>query len=408
MSFHKSLVLSLSLAFCPVGFAQANPNDTSQQMEVETDTETQCIQRGQWVAPKNMSAQDNQSLMQHAAQQPIVLLGERHTDASHHRWQLQTVTQLFAHNSNMVIGFEMFPRRIQPVLDAWVRGELSEREFLDKSDWDEVWRYDADLYMPLFRFARMNRLPIIALNVDRELIGAVSQKGWDNVPPQKKEGMQNPRKALPAYEASLKEVFNMHSHMGKNEKQDDEKTNTRFRRFVESQLTWDGAMAQALAKVRRMGGEPLVVGIMGSGHMVNRFGVPHQLEGLGLKSTVLVPWTIGQDCAEITPNYADAIFGVEEMADDQPKEKAMLGVRIGKNEHENGVLVDQVVEESVAEDAGLEEGDMITMAAGIPLKDPSDLIEVVQRQPPGTWLPLTVLRNSESIELIAKFPQSAE
>ncbi|MCK7515243.1 MAG: ChaN family lipoprotein [Desulfobacterales bacterium] len=58
------------------------------------------------------------------AQREAVLLGEQHDDADHHRWQLQMLAALHAQRPNMVIGFEMFPRRVQPALDRWVAGEL--------------------------------------------------------------------------------------------------------------------------------------------------------------------------------------------------------------------------------------------------------------------------------------------
>jgi S1-C subfamily serine protease len=38
----------------------------------------------------------------------------------------------------------------------------------------------------------------------------------------------------------------------------------------------------------------------------------------------------------------------------------------------------------------------------------SDLVEAVQRQAPGTWLPLKVRRGAETIELVAKFPARAQ
>ena len=40
--------------------------------------------------------------------QAIVVLGESHTDADHHRWQLQTLAGLYGHNGRMAIGFEAF------------------------------------------------------------------------------------------------------------------------------------------------------------------------------------------------------------------------------------------------------------------------------------------------------------
>jgi len=363
-----------------------------------------CIQRAQWIAPATRLPLDNQALLKKAAQQQVVLLGEQHPDAVHHRWQLQTITQLYAHNPNVVLGFEMFPRRLQPVLDAWIRGELSEDEFLQKTDWDKVWKFDPDLYMPLFRFARMNRLPIVALNVDMGLIGAISQNGWDGVSEDQKEGVLPPRSAHPDYISELKKVFAQHPHVADDEKKDDQKSDARFQRFVEAQITWDGAMAQELARVQKMGGNPLVIGVMGSGHLADRYGVPYQLQGLGLGSTVLLPWTLGWNCNDLSPSYADAIFGLEAMEEKPTSQRPILGIRIEKAETQTGVIVEQVVEESIAEDAGLEKDDIILRAAGQWVEDTGQLIKIIQRQAPGTWLPLEIERGGQPIDIIAKFP----
>ncbi len=399
MSKFKLTCLSAAFTVLLSTSALAMPKEA-----VEEEKDLSCIQRAQWVSPQTRQVHGTQALLKQAADQSVVLLGEQHPDVVHHRWQLQTIAQLYAYNPNLVLGFEMFPRRIQPVLDAWIRGELTEKEFLEKTDWNEVWKYDPDLYMPLFRFARMNRLPIFAINVDMSLIGEVSQKGWDDVDDDKKEGVQTPREAHPDYVKHLKDIFSRHSHVKEDEKKEDEKSKQRFNRFVESQLTWDGAMAQELARVQKLGGDPLVVGVMGSGHLANRHGVPHQLEGLGLKSTVLLPWTLGWDCNKLSPTYADAIFGVEEAEADPIKQKPLLGVRIDTAEDGSGVLIDQVIEESVAEDAGLEIGDIIVKAAGERVMETGELVTVIQRQAPGTWLPLEIKRDGETMDIIAKFP----
>jgi hypothetical protein len=45
-----------------------------------------------------------------------------------------------------------------------------------------------------------------------------------------------------------------------------------FKRFVEAQLTWDRAMAEALAEARQNFGNAVVVGILGSGHVAGGRG----------------------------------------------------------------------------------------------------------------------------------------
>ena len=67
------------------------------------------------------------ALLDDMAQRDVVLLGEVHDEMDHHRWQLQTLAALHARRPDMVIGFEMFPRRVQPVLDRWY-GHLREVE----------------------------------------------------------------------------------------------------------------------------------------------------------------------------------------------------------------------------------------------------------------------------------------
>ena len=78
------------------------------------------------------------------AERAIVLLGEEHDREDHHRWQLDTIAALHERRRAMVLGFEMFPRRSQPVLDRWSAGELSEAEFLaNPKAIEERFRYAA-------------------------------------------------------------------------------------------------------------------------------------------------------------------------------------------------------------------------------------------------------------------------
>jgi S1-C subfamily serine protease len=47
---------------------------------------------------------------------------------------------------------------------------------------------------------------------------------------------------------------------------------------------------------------------------------------------------------------------------------------------------------------------VIVRIAGGPAAAPTDVIEAVQRQAPGTWLPITVKRGQETLEIVARFP----
>src|SRR5512138_1330949 len=101
------------------------------------------------------------TLLDEVARRDLVLLGESHEEADHHRWQLHTLAALHSRRPDMVIGFEMFPRRVQPVLDRWVAGEVTPAQLLAETRWDEIWNVPAELYLPLFEFARVHRVPMV-------------------------------------------------------------------------------------------------------------------------------------------------------------------------------------------------------------------------------------------------------
>jgi hypothetical protein len=166
-------------------------------------------------------------------------------------------------------------------------------------------------------------------------------------------------------------------------------------------------MAEALAAAAKRPGAPLVVGVMGVGHIQQGFGVPHQLGALGLTDVVsLLPWDRSVSCKDLVAGLADAVFGVAAPATPGPGERPRLGVHLETSPE--GVRIRQVEKGSVAEATGLRAGDVVVEMAARPAKQVSDLVEAVQRQAPGTWLPLKVRRGAETIELVAKFPARAQ
>jgi len=363
-------------------------------------TAAECVEPGRWYVPAGESFRPAApaEALRPLADRQVVLLGEQHDRADHHRWQLQTLAALQAQKPGLVIGFEMFPRRVQPALDAWVAGELTEPEFLQRSDWNNVWGFDAGLYLPLFHFARLNRLPMVALNVDRALLRAVSARGWDGTDESVREGVTRPAAPLESYERELFEVFRQHPGPDAAAAGRDD---PRFRRFVESQQTWDRAMAEAIAAALRRHPGRQAVAIMGRGH-TGRGGVPHQLADLGVGGiAVLLPWERGGDCAGLRPGVADAVFGVEAPRADA-RARARLGVSLAPAEA--GVRIDAVESGSIASAAGMRRGDLLLEIAGERVRSASDVQRAVGRQPPGTWLPLRVRRDGGEVELIAKFP----
>jgi hypothetical protein len=309
----------------------------------------------------------------------------------------------------MVLGFEMFPRRLQPILNDWVAGRLSDVEFLARSDWQRVWGYDWNLYLPIFQFSRMHRIPMLALNVERTLVTRVGDEGWAAIPAEEREGISDPTPADRDYAVRLYPSYLDHQphggHQSAQRKQpsEDELNDPKFRRFVEAMQIWDRAMAQAIAERLRTTNPPLVVAIMGSGHLQHGYGVPRQLRDLGAtRVTVALPWDTSEGCDEIMPGIADVAFGIESRPQPPRPDRPRLGISI--DAAASGVLVRSVVPGSIAEQAGIRADDVIVRIAGEPAEKTGDVIDAVRRQAPGTWLPITVKRGEETVEVVARFP----
>ncbi len=359
-----------------------------------------CAPAGQWSIPGGGQIAAPE-ILAHAAKARIVLLGESHDNSDHHRWELQTAAALSALRPKIALGFEMFPRRVQGALDRWTAGELGEQEFLQASDWPRVWTYDAAFYLPLFHFARLNRLPMLALNVERELVRAVGARGWAEIPQEMREGVSTPAPAGERYVERLFEAYALHP-----EKKDPApaRTDPAFVRFVEAQLVWDRAMAQILVAAAERDPEALIVGIMGSRHITHGEGVAHQIESLGIKSVEsLLPWETNDDCAGLTSGLATAVFGLPAPATAAPAAPPpRLGIQIRTGP--DGVIVSTIDANSIGEAAGLQTEDVLVEVAGVPVKTSDDVRGLVGRMAPGTWLPLKVKRQTGLVELTARFP----
>ena len=361
---------------------------------------------GAWLRPGDGRAAllPAAKLLADMSQLEVVLLGERHDDADHHRWQLHTLAALHGRRPEMVIGFEAFPRRVQPALDKWVAGELTAQQFLAEVRWDEIWNVPAELYLPLFEFARLHRVPLVALNVERKLTEAIAEKGWEAVPQGEREGVAKASPAPPAYRDELFDVYREHLAARGKDGEKAAKSDPAFRNFVEAQQTWDRAMAEALARRAAAGAEPrpLVVGIAGSGHLRDGYGIPLQLRSLGITRVgILLPIAAQSECTELRAGLADAVFALPEARSAKPP-PPRLGVRL--DQRGDSVVLAEVTAGSLAERSGLRKGDILVSIAGKPVARASSVVEAIRRQPEGTWLPLQIRRGAQAQEVVVKFP----
>ena len=185
----------------------------------------------------------------------------------------------------------MFPREVQPILDDWIAGKLSEAQFSTKRLARGLAVRPGALHghFPLRTGACH---PDAGAQRRPALIRAVSRDGLQATPAVLREGVGDPAPPSAAYRHWLAAVMAEHSPG----KQVDE---GRSARFVQAQQVWDRAMAEGLAVAARSRPGSLTVGVMGTGHIIHGFGVPHQLRDLGIDSiAAAIPWDADTSCRD--------------------------------------------------------------------------------------------------------------
>ncbi|GAA0311082.1 ChaN family lipoprotein [Rhodovulum strictum] len=254
-----------------------------------------------WLLPASGARLGHAGALAWLAGADAVLLGERHDRAADHRWQVHVAAGLAAHRP-IVMGFEMFPARLDPVLADWVGGGLSEGDFLARADWSTVWGFPAELYLPLFRFCREMGVAMVGLNCRRDLVREVGAGGWESVPDDAREGLTPARPSPPAYRRFIYDLTGG-ARPGRVATSPEDPA---FDRFVRAQEVWDRAFATRIHAAAGRPGAPLVVGIIGLGHLLWGGGVPWQLADLGLRDVrVAIPSAPDDPPPEV--GMADAI-----------------------------------------------------------------------------------------------------
>jgi len=121
---------------------------------------------------------DFEAMLADLARADVVFVGEQHDDPNTHRLELAVLEGLLRRRQPIVIAMEMFERDVQPVLDQYLAGTITEEQFLkDARPWP---RYATD-YKPIVEFARAHHIAVIGTNVPRRIASDVSKNGMGSI-----------------------------------------------------------------------------------------------------------------------------------------------------------------------------------------------------------------------------------
>ena len=123
---------------------------------------------------RRIAFSDFETMAAEASRADAVFIGEQHDDPNTHRLEYAVLAALLRRGVAPILSLEMFERDVQPLLDRYLAGTLSEKELVEQG---RPWpRYATD-YRPLVELAKAHGWPVLAANAPRRLVAEIARSG---------------------------------------------------------------------------------------------------------------------------------------------------------------------------------------------------------------------------------------
>jgi len=372
---------------------------------------TKSLEAGDIIHLPTGTAMNFEQAMEMIAAAKVIYIGEMHTNFQAHEAQRRVIEELERRFPGQVaIGMEMFREPQQGALDRWVRGELSELEFLKESKWYDNWGSDFGLYSGILNFARERGLDVLALNPSKELQRQFALAGSGSLPPE--IAGQAPETDFTDHfqRALLKAIFAGHT-AGKSPTAMSAEAKARmFDSFYRTQILWEESMAARIVDYLKSpagAGKKMVV-IAGGFHVRHGLGVPRKaLRRAAWPYVIVLPTelsipeelreelTMDVDTPEIPLLAGDFAWMVP--FEDVATKKVRLGVMMRVDAEAETVVIDKIFPGSPAEQVGLKAGDVFVSLDDFPVQEMGDVVLVISGKKTGEWVQVLVRREGEEM-----------
>lgn len=305
----------------------------------------------------------------------IVYVGELHDRFDHHRIQYQMIRELHKKNKKLAIGMEMFQKPYQNAIDDYISGTIDEKTFLKKSEYFKRWGFDYNLYREILLFAQENKIPVIALNIRKEIVTKVSKEGIQALSAEDAKDLPEDMDISDMeYRERLRGFFERHAG-----------SDTRnFDFFHQSQVLWDESMAHNLNDFMTKNPGHQVVVLAGAGHMAFGSGIPKRAHRLNGKDFAVI-----LNSEDVEKDVADYILYPSALPF---TESLKLGVML--KEENKSVSISGFSPESIAEKAGLKTDDLILALDGEKIEAIEDIKILLFYKKKGDTVTVKVARKS--------------
>jgi len=324
----------------------------------------------------------------------VIYLGEYHDSPEQHAFQAEIVRMTYEVDPLMAVGFEMFFQPYQNWLDLYIAGEIEEEEMLRRTQFFTRWGWGWTWYAPVWQFAREKGIPLIALNVPKEITRAVARGGLESLT----EAQRSDLPELDLTNARHREAFEdaMHGH-GEGQPEV-------MNRFYTAQTIWDEGMAEAIAAFRAgADGKRRVVVLAGSRHVDSGLGIPSRVRRRErrVKNLLIVPHTVANG---VDPDW-DALLASDRghfafLSPEGTGGTGSLGLQLDRNADvdDEGLEVQGVAPNGAADLAKIRKGDRIRSVDGKSVTDFTSLGMALGVLTPGRRLVFRLRRGEHDVE----------
>ena len=215
----------------------------------------------------------------------VVFFDEFHDQGSIHQAEAAFFKQMYKDNQDMILSLEMFERDVQPVMDEYLSGKITEDEFKASS---RPWpNYQTD-YRPLIEFAKVHDIYVLAGNIPRRMANQYAKAGdFSTISDADKQYL--PQKHLVEY----KDYYNkFKTYMSSG----DENTHMmmtpeRIEKFYKAQCLKDDTMAESIVNYNKANPDTKILHMQGEFHGGDHLGVVEKVHKLNpdLKLLVITP-----------------------------------------------------------------------------------------------------------------------
>lgn len=128
---------------------------------------------------------EGDALIERLSRRRLVLLGEKHDNADHHRLQARVIEGLVGAGRRPAVALEMLSADLEGELaELRARNAVSASDLREAVRWDERGWPDWSLYAPIVEAALRAELPIVAADLDSKWLAALRSQGLAGLAPE--------------------------------------------------------------------------------------------------------------------------------------------------------------------------------------------------------------------------------